>query len=1751
MATLYLLSTGTTVWNTLSNWRVESATPGVPGATQPAALPGSGDDVVLYRTTSGTSSITLSTTVALCRNISVGTNITTLAFTGASGAMTVSGSMNLSGASGAVTWTATGVLTFNATTSGQTINTKAASIAGPLRFDGVGGVWTLGSNLTTTAASVLAIANGTLDTSSVGNYSITTPGALTLSASATVGLNLNNSTVNLTGFTFGTLTINSQANFNAGTSTIICSGAGGITFDGGGKTFYNVNFTGSPSTGSTTIINGQNTFNNLSFVSPSATGYRPVTFSANQTINGTLSTSGTAGNSRVWFQSSTVGMQWDLTINSAPSLTDADFRDLRIIGTAAPISGTRIGNIGGCSGITFSTPKTVYWSTSASGNWSTNVWATSAGGSISLDNFPLAQDTAVIVNTFPTTGNTITLNSGFVAAFPTIDVSGRTQSITLATATNTPLIMGDLKLSTTVTLTGSGIVTFAGRNTQTITSAGRTFPQPITIDSIGGTVNLADAMINTATSITVTNGTFNTNSFTLTAVSLISNNSNVRAINFGNSSVTLSGTTPLNFTTSTNLTFNCGNSFLTISAATATFAGAGFTYHAVAFTNQTAGNVTTVTGQNTFKQALYLYSTAAVGTPTALAFAADQTVYNLVLGPGGTPRENIRGMFRSNILGTQRTITSTNLITTAAYADFRDINVVGIGAGASVPNAGDCGGNSGITFPASKTCYWVLNAGGNWSDSFGWGSASGGTSSTEYFPLAQDTVIIENTGLDTSATITLNGAYNIGNINMSGRTNAMTFATGTTTPTIYGNVTLGSGVTPSGTGTLTFGGRGTQTITSAGKTFTQQITIDSITGTVQLADAFVTSFVSSNGLALTSGTFDAVTYPVTAYAFSSTGSATRTLKMGTSIWTLTASTSVSVWNIATTGLTYYAGTATIVLSGATGNITRNFTGGGLYYNKITIGSGIAIDCITQFNSSDTIGELASTKTGAHTIAFGTTTPTIGKWSVSGSVTDGVTVTNTGSGIILAGEGVATGVDYLSMTGSIISPTSPVEFYAGLNSGVASSGAIATAKPAAVTRYWVGGTGTWDATTTTNWSASSGGSGGASVPKSMDTVIFDSASNATAYTVTLTATQLRCASLTVAGPASGNVTFAGAAPLSVTQAFTMASTGVTNTYSGLLIFSGTGSGKTISAGLSFPGDLIINGIGASWSLTAGLTLVGTNLTVTNGSFDTAGYAVSIGSIATSATNLVTLSFGSSAISLTGTSNTLNFTNLITTLNPVNLTFNCGTSSITMSSAIPAFYHGGKTFYNVSYTQTSAAFSWPFNQSIFTPTFNNLTFTLPTLGNGIRIVSLSSNLIINGSFIFSGTGTGVRRIQIASDTIGTQRTITAASVTGMSDVDLRDINCAGAATWTGTRIGDLGGNTNAPVSTPKTVYWNLLAGGNWSATAWAPSSGGTPAINNFPLAQDTAIIENTGLNTSATITMELAWNIGTVNISGRTNAMTFATSTIIPTIYGNLTFGTGVTTTGTGNITFSGRGTQTITSNGRTFTQPITINSFNGTVQLADPFTCAANITHTSGTFNAVSYNVTCTTFTSSNSNTRTLSMGSGLWTLNGSGTIWSLGTTTGLTFNKGSANILATYTTSPTFAGGGLTYNKLTLGGTGAGVSLTISGNNTFSEIASTRTAAHTITLGTSTQTVAAFTAIGSAGNLLTIRGSSITSFATLIYTGATYANLNYIVPTFLKVYDLNSDWYTGTNSTNGGSYGWIWAAGAVAYSAGGQFLIFF
>lgn len=481
------------------------------------------------------------------------------------------------------------------------------------------------------------------------------------------------------------------------------------------------------------------------------------------------------------------------------------------------------------------------------------------------------------------------------------------------------------------------------------------------------------------------------------------------------------------------------------------------------------------------------------------------------------------------------------------------------------------------------------------------------------------------------------------------------------------------------------------------------------------------------------------------------------------------------------------------------------------------------------------------------------------------------------------------------------------------------------------RYWRGGAGTWDTTTTTNWSTTSGGAGGASVPTATDSVFFDQAGT---YTVTCTGA-LTCLDITVS---AGTVTFAtGTTPTFAISGSMSLLAGTVWSAAGSITFNATATGKTIttngvSLAIGSTNTLGFNGVGGGWTLGSALTTAG-QITFTNGTFSTGNFAVTALRFTNAGTGTNSVSLGSST--LTATTNVNGWSFGTTT----GLTFNAGTSTITCTNSGPTFAGGGLTYYNVTFTFVNLG-----ADITGANTFNNLTVTG---GGSITLfasVSISAAQTINGTFTVTGTSQPIR-LFIYSSVFGTSRTITAAAVS-LSNVDFRDIVAAGAAgTWSGTSIGNCGGNSNITFTAAKTVYWNLAGAQNWRATGWCTTSGGTPAVANYPIPQDTAIIDQNSAIT--TLTIDNDWNIGTLDMSLRTSAVTIATGTNIPTIYGSWKNGTGVTLSGTGILTFAGRTTQQITSNGIVFTQPITINSPGGTVECTD----ALNI----GTTNALTFN----------------------------------------------------------------------------------------------------------------------------------------------------------------------------------------------------
>jgi len=231
------------------------------------------------------------------------------------------------------------------------------------------------------------------------------------------------------------------------------------------------------------------------------------------------------------------------------------------------------------------------------------------------------------------------------------------------------------------------------------------------------------------------------------------------------------------------------------------------------------------------------------------------------------------------------------------------------------------------------------------------------------------------------------------------------------------------------------------------------------------------------------------------------------------------------------------------------------------------------------------------------------------------------------------------------------------------------------------RYWVGGTGTWNGTNTVNWSTSSGGVVGASVPTSADNVFFDANSNVgtTAFTVTMVTATAVCLDFD-ATAVDGVMTLAGTASMNIYGSFLLPATNFTRSNTGSITFAATATGKTINLnGKSFGSAVTFDGIGGGWTFSSAFSTGGTGLTLTNGSLNLGGFTATCFAFGSNNANARTLAFNGGLISIIGTANTANqtlwnvatATNLTVTGTPTVNVINTSTNS----GFTRTFTHGG--------------------------------------------------------------------------------------------------------------------------------------------------------------------------------------------------------------------------------------------------------------------------------------------------------------------------------------------------------------------------------------------------------------------------------------------------------------------------------------------
>lgn len=351
----------------------------------------------------------------------------------------------------------------------------------------------------------------------------------------------------------------------------------------------------------------------------------------------------------------------------------------------------------------------------------------------------------------------------------------------------------------------------------------------------------------------------------------------------------------------------------------------------------------------------------------------------------------------------------------------------------------------------------------------------------------------------------------------------------------------------------------------------------------------------------------------------------------------------------------------------------------------------------------------------------------------------------------------------------------------------------------------------------------------------------------------------------------------------------------------------------------------------------------------------------------------------------------------------------------------------------------------------------------------------------------------------------------------------------------------------------LYWvgGTATWDNLPLLKWATSSGGVGGAS-IPTSADNVFFDaNSGASTITTSASSVCNNItlggftGTITlgtdfqVSGDFDATsmtgTFSCSSFALSTNGSFTLGSGMTLSSTGDFSMTGSASgKTITTAGKTLSD-LFING-TGAWTLQDNLTLTSVLGLTKGTLDTGNKNISCTSFSSSNSNIRTLTMGSSTITLTSTGTIWTMATSTNLTLNKGTSTIAITNTSSSnkTFAGGGLTYYNLSITAVGTGIVI-FTGANTFNAVTCGAPKKMRFPASTTTTITTAMSWTGSSGNLITIDSSSAGTAATLSVASGT------VSCDWLSLKDSTGTggaaFYAGANSTNvSGNTGWTFTA---------------
>jgi len=555
---------------------------------------------------------------------------------------------------------------------------------------------------------------------------------------------------------------------------------------------------------------------------------------------------------------------------------------------------------------------------------------------------------------------------------------------------------------------------------------------------------------------------------------------------------------------------------------------------------------------------------------------------------------------------------------------------------------------------------------------------------------------------------------------------------------------------------------------------------------------------------------------------------------------------------------------------------------------------------------------------------------------------------------------------------------------------------------AANRYWVGSVvSNWN--NILNWSTTSGGLPGASVPGSSDAVIFDIGSSGNC---SIDAT-VNVASITVLAGYTGTIsqnantisiggaaTFSGgsfsgsSANVTIVGTFTLSGNAFTSTAAilelrgdaaftsgsfthnnGTVRFNGNSS-QTISGISPTFFTLEFVGKGNTYTLSSSGNITVLNNLVTSGSLF---YNLATGTIDVkgdiNSGNTATGSGGDAMININGTG-TQNFNGGTTagtgalpqlTINKAsgilnlsgfpavsnNFTYSAGTLSSGTSTF--CFTHGNVASYTISGIVAFANVEFYINTGLLTadiPAATIITVTGNlTLGGVGSILLNTGNINVSGNLILTNTATGGGG-SASINMVGTgSQSIDGTAVTiNQSRLPVLTIN---KASGTLSLLGNISFGANV------TYTAGTINGG--TSTCYVVNNitvTGSFPVNNFTISG----AANTTLTIAGGSTVTVT---GTLDLENGSNYITLNTGTIA--VQGNLVDNnTSTIGGGTGTILFNGTGSQTITSTGVIYQgifPAVTINKPSGTLTFPSLITIRSNWTYIAGTLDVTTNNST--------------------------------------------------------------------------------------------------------------------------------------------------------------------------------------------------